>query len=189
LIKVLNNQPKFKAMLRRCQERKFLIEFDRRPQISERIAGFVLDFSDSLILLHLLEWNTFTLNGYIVIRVQDVKRQRVFDKKDYWQSKAVKAKKLKPIRPKVSVSTLEEAIQSASRVFPVISVEKEIIRDEACWIGRPAELTPKTISIHNLNTQAEWKGKEKFNLKDITRRAFGGGYETALALSAKKRKI
>ncbi len=182
--------PKFKAMLQRCQEKNFLIELDRRPQISEQIAGFVLDFSDSLILLHLLEWSTFTLNGYIVIRVRDINRQRVFDKKGCWQNKAAKAKKLKPIRPKVLISTLEEAIQSVDKAFPVITIEKEMIRDDACWIGKLAELTPKTISIHGLNTQAEWKGKDTFNLKDITRLAFGGGYETALALSAKKfRKI
>jgi len=176
---------KFKVMLRRCREKKFLIEFDRRPQIAERITGFVLDFNDSLILLHLLEWNTFTLNGYIVIREQDIKRQRVFDKKDHWQNKAAKINKLKPIHPDVSVSSLEEAIKSASKTFPVITIERELVADDVCWIGTPTGFTEKTVTVQDLNTQAEWKGKSKFDLKDITRLAFGGGYETALALSAK----
>ncbi len=177
--------PKFKALLRRCQERKYLVELDRRPRINERIVGFVLDFNDSLVLLHLLEWNTFTLNGYIVIREQDINRQKVFDKKGCWQSKAVRANRLKPIDPGISISSIEEAIKSACKKFPVITVEKELIVGDACWIGTPAEFTAKTITIYDLNTSAEWSGKSKFNLKDITRLAFGGGYETALALSAK----
>jgi hypothetical protein len=177
--------PKFKALLRRCQEKKFLIEFDRRPKIQERITGFVLDFNDSLILLHLLEWDSFTLNGYIVIRAQDINRQRVFEKKGCWQSKAAKANKLKPIHPRVSISSLEEAIKSVCKKFPVITVEKELVVRDACWIGKPAVFTAKTVAIHDLDTSAEWAGKIKFKLKDITRLAFGGGYETALALSAK----
>jgi hypothetical protein len=172
-------------LLRRCQEKKYLIEFDRRPRIYQRIAGFVLDFNDSLILLHLLEWNTFTLNGYIVIREQDINRQKVFDKKGCWQNKAAKTNRLKPIHPGISISSLEEAIKSASEKFPLVTIEKELVVDDACWIGIPAELTAKTITIHDLNSNAKWAGKTKFNLKDITRLAFGGGYETALALSAK----
>ena len=177
--------PKFKSLLRRCQEKKFLIEFDRRPQISDRIAGFILDFNDSLILLHLLEWNTFTLNGYIVIRERDINRQMVFDKKDYWQNKAAKVNGLKPVHPGVSIASLEEAIKSASKAFPLITIQKELVVDDACWIGTLAGFTAKTIAIHHLNPNAEWRGKNKFNLKDITRLAFGDGYDTALALSAK----
>jgi hypothetical protein len=177
---------KFKALLRRCQEKKYLIEFDRRPRIYQRIAGFVLDFNDSLILLHLLEWNTFTLNGYIVIREQDINRQKVFDKKGCWQNKAAKKNGLKPIHPGISISSLEEAIKSASKKFPLVTIEKELVVDDACWIGTLARFTEKTLVIHDLNPSAKWSGKMKFNLKDITRLAFGGGYETALALSAKK---
>lgn len=177
--------PKFKALLQRCQEKKYLIEFDRRPKIQDRIAGFVLDFNDSLILLHLLEWDTFTLNGYIVIREQDIKRHRIFDRRDCWQYKAAKANKLKPIHPSISISSLEVAVKSVCKKFLVITVEKELVVGDACWIGTLAGFTAKTITIYDLNTSAEWSGKSKFNLKDITRLAFGGGYETALALSAK----
>ena len=181
--------PKFKALFRRCQEKKYLIEFDRRPQISERITGFVLDFSDSLILLHLLEWNAFTLNGYIIVREQDIKNYRVFGRPTYWQNKAARKNRLKPIHPGISISSFEEAIESACKAFPLIAIEKELVVDDACWIGTPAAFTARTITIHNLDTNAEWVGTRKFNLKDITRLAFGGGYETALALSAKPLRI
>ncbi len=177
--------PKFKALLRRCQEKKYLIELDRRPQIYERTAGYVLDFNDSLILIHLLEWNTFTLNGYVIIRKQDINRHRVFDKKSCWQNQAAKASRLKPIHPNISIATLEESIKSADKAFPVITIEKELVIGDACWIGTLAGITAKTITINKLNTCAEWAGKRKFNLKDITCLQFGDGYATALALSAK----
>jgi hypothetical protein len=178
-------RPAFRTLLRRCQEKRCLIEFDRRPQISERITGFVLDFSDSLILMHLLEWNTFSLNGYIVIRTQDVNRHRVFDESTCWQNKTVKAKSLKPVPPEVHFSSLEEAIRSASTRFPLVTLEKELIVEDACWIGTLAGFTPKTVTIHNLDTSAKWSGEVRFNLKDITRLGFGGGYETALALNTR----
>jgi hypothetical protein len=177
--------PKFKAMLRLCQEKKHLIEFDRRPKIQERIAGFVLDFSDSLILMHLLEWNTFTLNGYAVIRVQDINRQRVFNRKGYWQNKAASVKKLKPIHPGTSISSIEEAIASASKIFALIAIEKELVANDKRWIGKLARFSKRTVSIHGLNPSAEWIEESKFSLSEITCLGFGGGYETALALSLK----
>ena len=177
--------PKYKAMLRLCQEEKYLIEFDRRPKIYERIAGFVLDFNDSLILLHLLDWNTFTLNGFVAIRLQDINRQRIFNNKEYWQSKAARVKRLKPIHPSISISSLEEAIVSASKAFDLIAIEKELVADGKMWIGKLARFTKKTVSIHGLNASAEWINESKFNLSEITCLGFGGGYETALALSLK----
>ena len=93
---------------------------------------------------------------------------------------------LKPIHPGVSISSLEEAIKSASKKFSLVTIEKELVEDDACWIGTLAGFTEKTLVIYDLNPSAKWSGKMKFNLKDITRLAFGGGYETALALSAKK---
>jgi hypothetical protein len=177
--------PKFKTILKRCQENKTLIEFDRRPQIYERITGYVLDFSDSFILLHLLEWNTFALNGYVVIRAQDVNRQRIFNRDSYWQSRAAKKNKFKPIHPQVSIASLLDAISTADKAFPLITIEKELVADDKCWIGKLAGFTSKTVTIHGLNPNAEWIERSRFNLNEITKVAFGGGYETALALSAK----
>jgi hypothetical protein len=176
---------KFKILFRRCQEKKYLIEFDRRPQIYERIAGFVLDFSDSLILLHLLEWNTFTLNGYIVIREQDINNYRVFGKPTYWQNKAARKNRLKPINPRISIDSFEDGISSASKSFPLIAIKKELVAENKRFIGRLAGFTSKTVTIHGLNPSAEWIKKSRFNLAEITRIQFGGGYERALALSAK----
>ena len=172
-------------MLKRCREKKFLIEFDRRPQIYERITGYVLDYSDSLILLQLLEWNTFALNGYVVIREQDVKRQRIFNKDIYWQSRAAKKNKFKPIHPQVSIASLLDVISTADKSFPLIAIEKELVADGKRWIGKLAGFTAKKVTIHGLNPNAEWIEKSKFKLNEITSISFGGGYETALALSAK----
>src|SRR5450432_1634879 len=154
--------PKFKILFRRCQEKKYLIEFDRRPQIYERITGFVLDFSDSLILLHLLEWNTFALNGYIVIREQDIKNYRVFGRSDYWQNEAARKNKLKPINPYVSINSFEDCIFSASKSFPLIAIEKELIAENKRFIGRLAGFSSKTVTIHGLNPSAEWIEKSRF---------------------------
>jgi hypothetical protein len=178
-------RPKFEAMRKRCQENKTVIEFDRRPQIYERITGYVLNFSDSLILLHVLEWNTFALNGYIVIRELDLKRQRIFNKDSYWQSRMAKKNRFKPVHPRVSIVSLLDVISTADKSFPLIAIENELVADGKRWVGKLAGFTSKTITIHDLNPNAEWIENSRFKLNEITSVAFGGGYETALALFAK----
>ena len=176
--------PKLKAVLRRCREKKFLVEFDRDPRISECITGFVVGFSDSLVLLHLLDWNTFTLNGYIVIREQDITGLSVLGK-DSWQSKAARVNKLNPIQPSIALSSIADVMVSASKGFPLVAIEKELVANDKKWIGRLARLTKKTVVIRGLNPNAVWIKESKFSLSEITRVEFGGGYEAALALSAR----
>ncbi|MEO6182944.1 MAG: hypothetical protein ABIP71_07600 [Verrucomicrobiota bacterium] len=162
-----------------------LIEFDRRPLIKERITGFVLDFSRTLIFLHELEWNVFALNGYIVIRDDDVRRIRIFEASSSWQRKALWQNKIKP-RPVsgVCLDSLPALIASVSKKFPLINIQREKIEDGVCWIGRVLNMTDKTVTIEELDYHAKWVGKRRFKFTDITRVEFGDGYTKALALSA-----
>ncbi len=168
---------------------KTLVELCRRPTIKERIAGFVVDFSDELILLHRLDWDTFTLDGYIVLRDCDVKNKRFFTRDSYWQSEAIKKLMLRPrALSGLTLDSWPEAINSISKQFPLISVESEIVRSDVAYIGVPLKFTPKLLVLDDLNCNAEWSGPRNVPLSQITRIDFGGGYEKALALTAPKRK-
>lgn len=168
---------------------KTLVEFCRRPKVQEQIAGFVVGFSDSLILLHRLDWNTFTLDGYTILRNKDVKRQRAFNRSSYWPNKAIKKFKLRPkALPDFPLSNMTEAISGISKLFPIIHVECEIAYPDECQIGVPLEITKKFLVLDTLSFYSEWTGPWSIKLDQITRIDFGGGYERALAVTAPKRK-
>ena len=168
---------------------KTLVELCRRPKIQERIAGFVVGFSESLILLHRLDWNTFTLDGYTVLRDSDVESKRFFTRESYWQHKAVKKLMLRPkALSGLTLGSWPEAINSISEQFPLIHVESEIARPDVAYIGVPLKFTPKLLVLDDIDCNAEWSGPRNLPLSQITRVDFGGGYERALALTAPKRR-
>src|SRR6266576_4180232 len=64
-----------------------------------RTMGFVVGFSDDLILFHVLDTDTFILNGYTAIRTEDVKDYRDFNKDEFWQNRAARYFKISPVPP------------------------------------------------------------------------------------------
>ncbi len=162
-----------------------LVEFCRRPAIEERIAGFVIDFSDALILLHRLDWDTFSLNGYVIVRDDDIVQKRFFSRTSYWQYRAIEKLRLRPKPvPGLKLMDWPEAMESVSSKFQLITIHREIKRPDECYIGRLLHTTEKTVVIDNLDTCAEWTGPRRFKLHEVTRLDFEGGYERALALTA-----
>ncbi len=162
-----------------------LVEFDRRPAISERIAGFVVASGPEFILLHRLDWNTFMLDGYCAIRSRDARRHRVLNPVGSWQARALKAKRMKPTPlANVSINSLPNLLTSACSAFPLINIQTELRDDELCYIGRLKKLSAETFTFFDLDFRARWTGVRRFKYADITRVEFGSGYENALALSA-----
>ena len=166
-----------------------LVEIERRPKALAKVSGFVVSFSDELVLLHMLDWESFRLNGYIAIRQQDIRAYRFFDKTAYWQCRAVKHFRLRPILPKgITTATLPDLLNSLAKHFPLIMFYPERTKPDVCYIGPILSFTPRTITIDDLDCNAEWSGPRKLKLKDITRIEVGGGYEAALARTAPRRR-
>ena len=165
-----------------------LFQVKRRLKDIGSTTGFVVDFSDSLVLFHVLETDTFRLNGYTVIRMEDISQYRVFGKAEYWQFRAVKHFHLRPVRPAgISVASLPELLRSVSKHYPLITFHPEKKRPDVCYIGPLVSITERTFTIADLNSNAEWSGSRRMKVSDVTRVDFGGGYEEALAVTAPKR--
>lgn len=167
---------------------RHLFEVKRDIKGVSSILGFVVDFSDSLILFHELEKDAFRLNGYTVVREQDVSEYRFFAKPEYWQFRAVKHFRQKPIRPAgICVTSLPELLTSVTKHFPLIMFHPERKKPDVCYLGPLLSMTDRTFTIEDLNRYAEWTGPRRMKFSDITRVDFGGGYVTALAVTAPKR--
>jgi len=180
--------PAWRRLLKHHQ-RKTLVELCRRPKVQEQIAGFVIDFSDKLILLHRLDWNTFRLDGYTILRDVDVHQKRFFSRSTCWQVKAAKKWKLRPQPVSINLTNWETAAKDIHSLYPLLTVHREIRFANECWIGLPLEVSPRDFVLDNLDPNAEWTGPYSMKTADITRIDFNGGYENALASGAPKRPI
>ena len=178
---------------------QYLVKFIRKPLDDSNLYGFVLACSDTLTLLHILDKDTFTLNGYSVIRNDDVSLYAVYDRPDYYfDSRVLRLKGVKPEpQPEISVASLPDLLSSIDKRYPLTTIHREEMNDEVCFIGRLANMTLKTFTLYEIDDCAEWDGPHRYRFADVTKVDFGGGYEAALALVArpdmkrkrKKRKL
>ena len=67
-----------------------LFQVKRRLKDVGSTTGFIVAFSDSLLLFHTLDMDTFRLNGYTVLREEDIRQYRLFTKAEFWQVRAVR---------------------------------------------------------------------------------------------------
>ena len=177
----------FYSIFKKARSRH-LVQVKRRLKGTGRTTGFIVDFSDSLVLFHALDMDTFRLNGYTVIRKKDISYYRVFSKAEYWQVRAVRHFRLRPIRPAgISVTSLPELLKSVAEHYPLITLHPERTKPDVCFIGSLASMKELTFTMEDLNCNAEWTGPRRIKFGDVSKVEFRGGYESALAATAPKR--
>lgn len=162
----------------------------KRPKIDdEYLRGFVLDYSDSLTLLNVLDFN-FYLNGFTIIRNSDVTRYRVYNKDDYFLNQALRLKSIKPARkPKIDLSNWASVLLTAQKLFPLLTIRREAISNNICFIGKLVSLTEKTFTLFDIDPDANWDRPYRRKFADLTKVDFGGGYEDALWRVAKEENL
>lgn len=164
---------------------KHLVEFKRGSKGRAKVAGFATAFSDTLILLQVLDWDSFRLNGYTLIPADDVSDYRVFDSPKFWQCRAVKLFRQTPKNPKgLLIGSYREFLKSNVGKDRLVTLHVENTKPDVCYVGVVVSVTEKTVAIEDLNSNAEWTGLRRLKLTDLTRIDFGGGYEEALARTA-----
>ncbi len=150
--------------------------------------GFVVEFSSDLILFHVVNSDTLKLNGYSVVREEDVEYYRAFDKRGFWQAQVVQQLGLKPVRPNgILLSSLPDLLKSIGDRYALITIHPEKRKPDVCFIGPLLSLSKVTFTIDDLNSSAEWTGPRRIRYADVTRVDFDGGYERGLASVAPKR--
>jgi hypothetical protein len=163
-----------------------VVDFKRPKLDKEYLRGFVLDYSDTLTLLNVLD-SDFYLNGFTIFRNSDVTSYRTYDDKDYFLNRALRLKSIKPKRkPRVDLTNWKTLLLSAQKLFPLITIHQEAISNEVCYIGKLISMTEKTFTLYDINAGAEWERPYRRRLSDLTKVDFGGGYEDALWRVAKE---
>ena len=177
----------FGTTLRRQRGRLF--EFKLRPAGAGRLAGFVVDSSPELVLVHRVDFDTFSLNGYAAIRSDDIAEFRSFGRREYWQRRAVEHFGLVPVPvPRVSVGSFRELLASAALTDRMVAVYRARIAADVCYIGPVTRVTDQQLTMEDLDSNAKWSGPRRIRLADVTRVDFDDGYLRALEATAPKRR-
>lgn len=149
--------------------------------------GYVVDGNDDYMLLQLVD-DRITLNGYSLIRVQDISELNIEVDHARFIEKALDIRKKVVKRPVlVDLTDISTILSSINQHFPLMTLHRESNDPDACYVGSVESVCDKTVLLNEMDPDAKWNGTKRIHLDEITRIDFDGGYETALALVAKIR--
>jgi hypothetical protein len=157
------------------------VEFERKGVDDDLLAGFVLDYNDDLTLINYVDPSSYQADGYSVFRNDLVTSWLAYDNPDYFKSRALRLKGVRPRRPRgIDISCWLTAFHTAAKAFPLVVLHREAMRNDVCNVGRYLGSTAKTLMLYEITSTAEWEKPTRFRVADVTRIDFGGGYEDAL---------
>ena len=160
-----------------------LVKFHRPFDNGAPTEGYVLQIGPEYFLL-LLIGEDIRLNGFQCIRLQDVRKLQIPTKYSEFIESALRLRgQAIERKPRVKFGTVKEILQSAHKIFPLLTIHCEKADPDTCHIGRVVDVDDKYVSLLEIGPDAIWEKKpESYRLRDITKIDFGGDYEEALVL-------
>lgn len=179
---------KTRELLADALQQKVLVKF-WNPFHSGATHGYVLDIGLRFFLLGLID-ESIRFNGFQCLCLSDVRRLQVPDPYEDFAVAALRKRNQEIKRkPKIKLDSLSDLLKSADRLFPLVTIHRERVKPDSCWIGKVIDLTERHLHLHEIGPDAAWDKKlTKIRLSEITRVDFGGGYEEALYLVGGKPK-
>ncbi len=164
-----------------------LVRFTR-PLERGSVNGYVLDAGQRILLVALVS-DEIHFNGFECFRTADVRNLRAPGPHANFVEQALKIRGHRiPRKPRVSLASFGELLMSASRVFPLITIDREKADPDVCHIGRVVDVTNGRVKLLEIDPDAIWDVEPtSYLIREITRVAFGGDYEDALNLVGRKR--
>ena len=157
------------------------VRFTRRFEPGT-VRGYVLDVGPRFFLLA-NQSDQVRFDGFSCFRVGDVKNLKPDPYAAFTEAALKKLRAPTPKKPKVSVSTVEELLRSANRLFPLLTIHCETVDPDVCWIGKLREIRQGKVSLLEIGPDAKWERKPtSYKMNEITSVKFGGEYERALHL-------
>jgi hypothetical protein len=168
------------SQLRRFMRDRRFIRFERRFEEGSA-RGYVLEVGPKFFLMA-IQGGEIRFDGFACFRIADVKNLRIDPYATFAEAALKKFKEPIPKKPKkMSLATIEVLLNSANKLFPLITIHRETVRSGVCWIGKVEEIKRGKVSLLEINPDATWEHKITFyKLSEITSVEFGGEYERAL---------
>jgi hypothetical protein len=142
----------------------------------------VLDIGSKFFVLALVG-DGIRFDGFECLRISDLRRLAPDPYAPFAEAALKKRGERLPATPRVDVSGVAELLLTANRAFPLVTIHRERINPDSCWIGRVVGIDRGVVSLLQIGPDAIWGERpEKYRLSEITRVDFGGSYEQALHL-------
>lgn len=153
------------------------------PYDSGSTHGYVLGIGPRFFLLALIDDN-LRFNGFQCLRISDLRRLQVPDPYEKFLVAALHKRNQKIKRkPDIKLDSLPDLLRSANRAFPLVTIHRERVKPDECWIGKVVDVNKDHLFLLQIDADAIWEDNpRKYLLSEITRVDFGGGYEEALHL-------
>jgi hypothetical protein len=169
------------SRLAEAKRLRHFLRFSRRFEKSS-IRGYVLDIGPRFFLLSLVS-DRIWFDGFECFRVADVKGIGPDPYNAFVESALRQRGERRPKRPRVSVESIDDLLLSAGRAFPLVTIHREQVDPNVCWIGRVLGVEYGRVSLREIKPDATWDDNPtEFKVSEITRVNFGGDYENALFL-------
>jgi hypothetical protein len=141
-----------------------------------------MDVGPRFFLLALVS-DRIRFDGAECFRCGDVRSLRPDPYTAFVETALRKSRELKPKKPRVSVGSIEELLLSAGYAFPLVTIHRERVDPDVCWIGRVQGVDRGRLSLLEIGPDATWEDSpQEYRVAEITRVNFGGDYENALHL-------
>jgi len=161
-----------KKLLLNFQDKKELVSIRRDGIDENRIQGFVLSFSDELVLLQYVY--DFNLDGLMVLRLSDITKIES-DKTDVFQTQILKDEGLYSqidFEKKYDVNNWHTVFSSIGSKPGLVIVENETqsdSSDETFILGKIDKIDQDSVSILGFSGAANWyEESSKMRYKDIS---------------------
>src|SRR5438876_3193376 len=133
------------SQLQRARRARRLIRFSRRFE-DPIVCGYVLDVGPRFFLLALVS-DRIWFDGFECFRTSDVRDVRPDPYARFAEAVLKRRRERFPRRPPVSLATIETLLLSASRVFPLVTIHREGVDPDVCWIGRVVGIERGRVSL------------------------------------------
>jgi len=173
---------KLSTGLEAAVRRRQLVQF-WRPFEGDSVNGYVLALGPRWLLLSLV-CGDVRFNGFQCFRLRDVRKLQIpHPHGEFIEAALRKRGERVPKKPRVSVASPKELLRSANRLFPLVTIHREQVDPDVCWIGRVCDVDEKRVALLEIDPNARWDDKPTdYRLREITRVDFGGDYEDALSV-------
>ncbi len=158
-----------------------LVRIKRRLEESP-LRGYVLAAGSDHVLMAVVS-DRIRYDGFTCLRRVDLKSVKDDPYAEFAEEALRRRGTQRPPTPALSLESTRTILESASILFPLLTIHREKADPDVCHIGKVVATNRSRVELLEIDPRAHWhKTATSIALKGITRIDFAGDYEDALAL-------
>ena len=154
------------------------IHVDLQPNRDELYSGICLKSNDKIFIFICFNDETKEFDGFAIIRNYEIDKYREWDEEELSEIKNNNYAEFIGKLPLEKMNNMAECLSELeNEKLIAIFIESD---DDSYFVGRIKKLTENKVDLKLLNEDAEWIGKEKIKIDEITYIGFRTSIEKEL---------